>query len=341
MAHSASVSDENGISSPSALNEDELSKLLRGALKLETSTSTPIVYAGDEFSIYVVIRNPFSVPITIYNTLTHIPAELIDQNQKKIDRQEARQEYLLDMKRAEEFFEKLSIWVNYWSWRLKETLRPDPGPRIAVAAKTEPPEDAEHTGLLSYIGKDLTLESGDFIGRDKWDLDFGDLDPEEVRQILWDINEYMRGRQPEVLRPGNSVVRHFILRTKRWLIFTPIAHTFQIQVQYEVENHVNVDTTPFSLNIQASITSSMIGAAIGSILGSLVSVNLSGVDTAELFRALLASIIFAIVIVVAFARKSNVQQIVSVEDFWGGIFIGFLVGYAGESFVTSVIGDFQ
>ncbi|NEQ77883.1 MAG: hypothetical protein F6K24_29775 [Okeania sp. SIO2D1] len=42
-------------------------------------------------------------------------------------------------------------------------------------------------------------------------------------------------------------------------------------------------------------------------------------------------------IIVAFARKSNVQQVVSVKDFWGGIFTGFLVGYTGEEFVKSLL----
>ena len=35
---------------------------VRGSLKLEASTSKPIPAAGEEISLYVVIRNPFSVP---------------------------------------------------------------------------------------------------------------------------------------------------------------------------------------------------------------------------------------------------------------------------------------
>jgi len=36
-----------------------------------------------------------------------------------------------------------------------------------------------------------------------------------------------------------------------------------------------------------------------------------------------------VVVVVAFARKSSAQPLVSVEDFWGGMVIGFTVGYFG------------
>jgi hypothetical protein len=39
------------------------------------------------------------------------------------------------------------------------------------------------------------------------------------------------------------------------------------------------------------------------------------------------------IVVVAFARKKDAQPILSVEDFWGGVFVGFLVGYTGKSFL--------
>jgi hypothetical protein len=37
----------------------------------------------------------------------------------------------------------------------------------------------------------------------------------------------------------------------------------------------------------------------------------------------------SLVVVVAFARKSSAQPLVSVEDFWGGMVIGFTVGFFG------------
>ncbi|NEN93685.1 MAG: hypothetical protein F6K48_34365 [Okeania sp. SIO3H1] len=40
----------------------------------------------------------------------------------------------------------------------------------------------------------------------------------------------------------------------------------------------------------------------------------------QLLIGILRTIIFSLIVIVAFARKSNVQQVVSVEDFWGGIF---------------------
>ncbi len=55
------------------------SPMIRGSLKIEISTSTNLISAGKEFSIYVVIHNPFDVPITLHRTETHIPVELSDE----------------------------------------------------------------------------------------------------------------------------------------------------------------------------------------------------------------------------------------------------------------------
>ena len=41
--------------------------LNRGALKIEVSTSEASITAASEFSIFVVIRNPYDVPINIYS----------------------------------------------------------------------------------------------------------------------------------------------------------------------------------------------------------------------------------------------------------------------------------
>lgn len=58
---------------------------VRGSLRLTVSTSSPQVTAGSDFSIFVVIQNPFDVPITIHQVQTHIPVELIDVNGLRMD----------------------------------------------------------------------------------------------------------------------------------------------------------------------------------------------------------------------------------------------------------------
>jgi hypothetical protein len=154
-------------------------------------------------------------------------------------------------------------------------------------------------------------------------------------------NENPKELEGIVLYPGDSMVKHFVLKTTRWLTFTPINHTFQIQVRYEVDEKKHIDTLPFSVNIRAPIKSSIIGSIIGSCLGYIVSerTNFNQLTTQQFLVAIIRTIIFALIIIVAFARKSNVQQIVSIEDFWGGLFIGFLVGYSGDDFIKTILGE--
>jgi len=331
---STKVNDNNNITGSKKAHGE--ASYLRGALKIETSTSTPTTSAGSEFSIYVVIRNPFSVPVTIYSTETHIPIELTDEIWRKLHRQKISVERhgLINNENTEA--KKFILRLNFWFQDFLQSVQTDPGPRVAVAVSPEVQDSISKVKPDIRIHGELKVER-DFIGGDRWDLDFASMPVEKVRQILFDINEYINGRSPVILNAGDSVVKHFILKTTRWLTFAPIAHTFQIQVRYEIEDEAHIDTVPFTLNIRSAIGSSMIGAVIGSLLGSFVSPKYAALDPAIVLRTFLTAMVFAVIVVVAFARKSNVQQIVSIEDFWGGIFIGFLVGYSGETFINTII----
>jgi len=312
--------------------------LLRGSLKLEASSATPIVTAGIEFSIYVIIRNPFPVPVTIYSTETHIPVELSDEIWKRNRLNSLLVERAKEISQATSLRHKIVAKTKHILHDFSMWVKPPKSPRVAIAVSPEVQSTIESLEKPITVNRDINSQ-GDVIFGNQWNLDFSEMTTEEIRQIFWDINEYKQGKQPVTLRPGDSVVQHFILKTTRWLTFTPIAHTFQIQVRYEVDGSAHTDTIPFALNIRAATASTLIGAIIGSVLGALVNPKNTLTNVAQVGQLLLTSSIFAVIIVVAFARKNNVQQIVSVEDFWGGIFIGFLVGYSGESFINSVLGS--
>lgn len=313
---------------------------LRGALKLEPQTSTPIVSAGSEFSIYVTIRNPFSIPISLYSTETHIPVELSDQIWKK------REEIFLKDKRnkivkGKTFLNKVGARFQFLWEDTLAFFQNDGGPRVATAVTTAEYEKLSYEQITSVtVGGNVN--SGAIKIGDNWDIHIAeDTNLEKIRKILWGIDEFKRGTQPLILNPGDSIVKHFVLKTTRWLMFTPISHTFQIQVQYEAEDTVHIDTVPFTVSIRAAMGSSLVGSILGSILGSFVNGSADFSNSSNLLQISLTSVIFGVMIVVAFARKSNVQQIISVEDFWGGLFIGFLVGYSGQGFISTVLGNYQ
>jgi hypothetical protein len=39
------------------------------------------------------------------------------------------------------------------------------------------------------------------------------------------------------------------------------------------------------------------------------------------------------------ARKAEAQSFVTVEDFWGGLLIGFLIGYSGTTIFAKITGS--
>jgi hypothetical protein len=48
-----------------------------------------------------------------------------------------------------------------------------------------------------------------------------------------------------------------------------------------------------------------------------------------------AGILIRWVVVAAFARKKDAQPFLSVEDYYGGFFVGILAGYNGDSLFAS------
>jgi hypothetical protein len=92
------------------------------------------------------------------------------------------------------------------------------------------------------------------------------------------------------------------------------------------------DTINYNLNIRSNFFSICIGAVLGSLMGSLLR-NLSGVvsqvTAMAVWQAVIVGGISSLAVVIAFARKTAAQPMVSIEDFWGGTLIGFSVGFFG------------
>ncbi len=352
---------------------------VRGSLKLEASTSKPVTSAGEEISIYVVIRNPFSVPVQIANTETHIPVDITDQlAQKKYRRKikDSRKETLEAIKNSlsPRYRKRLKIFLFNFRFLIGDLCQEvlsfeifqiipifkafyfESDERVAVAVS---PDEEESSGGLRYFGTpviSIAANHGniDATFRSKVELNIaanhGNIDlstRDEATSILSDKPDNIPKENitPEfkgiTLYPGDSLVKHFVLKTRRWLFFSPVSHTFQIQVRYNIDGRYHIDTLPFSVDIRAPMKSSIIGSVIGSILGFIVNESREAANlyNRDFWLSIARTIIFSLVIIVAFARKSNVQQVVSVEDFWGGLFTGFLVGYSGDSFIKSILGD--
>jgi NhaP-type Na+/H+ or K+/H+ antiporter len=128
------------------------------------------------------------------------------------------------------------------------------------------------------------------------------------------------------------------LRSKRGIWFKPSSYKLHIEVEYEIAGLRNVDTIEYAFQIKASLGSIILGAIIGGIGGWLANrgEQLKNFDLAD-WISLGISLVLAAMAVVLFARKKDVQPLIAIEDFWGGIAIGFLVAYSGPQLLKNLL----
>ncbi len=117
------------------------------------------------------------------------------------------------------------------------------------------------------------------------------------------------------------------------------------------------ETKIVEVDILTSIKSLIIGAIIGGVLGGILVRILAAQDFSILVRIFAAQVttqdisliwknlfgIFGAVItsmlaVIALSRRSSAQTLITIQDFWGGFFIGFLVSYSGKIFFERLLG---
>jgi hypothetical protein len=165
--------------------------------------------------------------------------------------------------------------------------------------------------------------------------------PEELDRLFRRLMNFRKGLVPITLQPGDSIVRQFVLRTRQWLLFTPLSHRFQIQVNYTGDNVDHTDTISYEQSIRSTIGAMAAGACCGAVLGAVLKTfgSAGSAGAASILQAVLVALLASIAVVVAFARKSAAQPIVSVEDFWGGALIGFSVGFFGFDRFSGLFGQ--
>ena len=151
-----------------------------------------------------------------------------------------------------------------------------------------------------------------------------------------------------VLQHGNSSLKRFTLKTWKSTLFMPAAYIMQFQIQYKIDGVVNQDTIRQEFNIRAPLGAVLRGAFWGAITGSVLHTlykflyPASGTTSQQhpylqFLGETFAGILLGGVLVVAFARKKDTQPFISIEDFYGGLFVGFSAGYVGKVLLDKVL----
>lgn len=332
----------------------------RGQLTYTVSTSSDHLESGTHFSITVEIGNPFDVPVTIKSVSTKLPTEFINVTDEQIQQHESnlRNEIqnILSTKLKDvqitgdakrQALENLAKELFRYIPLVGQTFAT--GTAIAQFVRASTPTTVT---IVDEAFEEITSID---IQRAMKQVTGSDDDAEKVRAeivaILQEKIDTLRSRlYPEVgLQPGNSTVQVFTIRTDRAVLFRPATYNLHIEIEYEIDDIPQVDVVNYKLAIAISIESMCVGSVIGSLMGTTARALLddaihidpsASIDFSMCFKILaiaVACMILAIVAVIIFARKKDVQPIISIEDFWGSVLIGFLVGYNGQLFFDQIM----
>lgn len=276
------MTDENLV--PAEKNSPHRASVpIRGGLRWTITTSKETLVAGEPFTIFVKIENPFEVPVELRSVSSIFPTEFVD-----LDAASDR--------------------------------RSDKG----ILGRLQP---------FTYVS----------IGRDI----VSQLDP-KASSILHDAEKLHRetlGTTQKLqmisspfllLEPGDSTTRAFTVKTRLNTQTSSTSFAVQFAIEYREGPRLHSESAEKTFFLRASMQMILLGAAIGSAAGFLLKngSNLKVSTMQELLGILFEiglTIITAFMTVVLLARKKDVQPLITVEDIWGGIAVGFLVTYSGSS----------
>lgn len=269
---------------------------VRGPLRYEIETSSPMVEAGRPFSVFLRVTNPYEVPVTILEVGVMLPVEF--QNETL------------------HFRDDRLVWRN----------------QLFRGAITK--GGTTSSGLPGGVAVAVTSRTGGLGGsRGSPDQPHATLSlktaPEESPRRIGQALECF------TIQPGDTLVHQVSLRTRRWLFFSPAVYNLEAQIDYKLDDQDHHDSVKVPLSVKAQMTSLIVGAVVGSLAGGVVravSDNNIG-DLSQMLAKIAISAIVSAMVIVAFARKKDAQPFISVEDFFGGMFVGFSVGLASQSWL--------
>lgn len=143
--------------------------------------------------------------------------------------------------------------------------------------------------------------------------------------------------------PGETFSYSFPAFTKGWLFSTGGEVTFQGLIRYMYKEQTHYSPFEVRFTIRPPLIANILGSVFGGILGTTAKFlrNYTTLNTNLTWpfvtSATLAVILGVVAVVYSSRRSSEVQPIITVEDFWGGMLVGFLTGYAGIEFFQKVV----
>ncbi len=267
-----------------------------------------VIYADETFTVYITIKNISDVPVYMWNFGIMGCSEFYFQKVWKTTGS-------IEGRPPQKFAEKLKNFIFYLS-------------SLRTRVKKAYTDYKKHLEESPQDAPELTEDEV----KQKAKLDY--LKGFHYKRIR------KGGNTPKELVPGEEFTANIMGKTQKSLFFRPDKYKLTLFADYSKDNVFFRETKIESVDILASISSIMVGAAIGGGLATFLTIFQTSQDifTLRSLFEIAGAAILSILAVVALARKTGVQTLVTIQDFWGGVLVGFLIGYSGKSFFEKIIG---
>jgi|tagenome__1003787_1003787.scaffolds.fasta_scaffold20984388_6 hypothetical protein len=335
-----------------------------GLLDLAVDLSVREVYTGTDFTLYLHIKNPFSRRVWVRSVELSLPTQLSWRDMEGGNHESALRRWTVwradaRIRRIAKLEARLADLDNPDTRRHRRLRR-----RVAaLRAQAQADEEvlAASPGVASLsAGEDSQLNIGRMRAetmrihagpRSEINVGFLDSAPEPERVPL--TSSLPKGA---ALEPGSTDVWTIRLGSGRSPFVLPAMYHLQLTVIYSLDapaeegspakTRLFSNTTSFTVPLKAALWSIMLGGAVGAAIGSLARSLQAATTIDRLFEtqgaattaALVLAIMLSVAAIVFAARKSDAQSFVTVEDFWGGVLVGFLIGYSGTAAFADLTG---
>ena len=146
------------------------------------------------------------------------------------------------------------------------------------------------------------------------------------------------------LIPGESGTYSFSSIVRRWLFASGGDLVFPGQVKYRYAGEIHHHTFEVRFTLRPPLIANGVGAIVGSLVGPVARglrdqgpAFFSTVGVAFLAGVALTGILSVVAVIYSSRKTGEAQPIVTVEDFWGGLLVGFLLGFLGNEFFGKLV----
>jgi len=144
--------------------------------------------------------------------------------------------------------------------------------------------------------------------------------------------------------PSESTTYSFKAIVPNWLFISGGELVFPGRITYRYKQEIHYAPFEINLTLRPPILANCVGAVAGSILGSCArSLQDQGADflkipSIDFYAATVLATILAVIAVIYSSRRTGESQpILTVEDFWGGLVVGFMAGYLGHEYFQKIV----